>query len=591
MRCKLPGRRAYSSWVSASLPCVVGEGFAIGRTPIGGVGRGAIVAGSSAQAGLAIVTSSNPLTRCAEHFSLVVAAARCKARVLLEGVDQVHWGRVRPWTGDIGPFPPIRQTRAGAGCGTLDGICLTAAFCRADPDASHSGPHQRARSAIVLISRARFWCAQGAVRTLAVGVLTLVGGGAMADRLPRTMAPDPVGAGTGSGFTADCGERSALVGIAGTAGDLVDSLAPVCVLLDPVTGSWAGVPREGTRSGGTGGSAYEILCRPGDVMVGIGGTEAGDVAYYHEGGTGRRGGPISGLWPYCARTRITERERIGAPHWRETGDDYYQGGDGRVRAGSGHGLAFVRLCPGEYFLRGLGGESAATVSQIGLDCQRLDRRSLPHYTIAVMANPPVNPEGKIAYFPVPPIKLAWQVRSGAPATLAPFTRFAFEVLDISRSLSRIVEFQGGPSVDYPSPTQIATSSCTPGNVTFGRQFSIDSRGRNYCFDTSQILTLPALPNGQYVLLLKARGFAADGHTSVPDAVGETQFAFEVRGAVGAPVASPSSPGTVQSPAPEAAPLATPAPVAEMLKAIIRSTPVTTPAPTKEKTDVKEEKKP
>lgn len=425
---------------------------------------------------------------------------------------------------------------------------------------------------------------------LAVGVLSLLGAGAMADRLPRTMAPDPVGVGTGTGFSADCGERSALVGIVGTAGDLVDSVAPVCVLLDPVTGSWASVPRAGPRSGGTGGSAYEILCRPGDVMVGIGGTEAGDVAYSRESGTSRRGGPISGLWPYCARTRITERDHIGAPHWRETGDDYYQGGDGRVRAGSGHGLAFVRLCPGEYFLRGFGGESAATVSQIGLDCQRLDRKALPHYTLAVLANPPVNPEGQIAYFPVPPIKLSWQIRSGAPSTLAPVTRFAYEVLDVSRSLSRIVEFQGGPSVDYPSPTQIATSSCTPGNVTFGRQLSIDSRGRNYCFDTSQILTLPALPNGQYVLLLKARGFAADGNTVVPDAVGDTQFAFEVRGAVGAPVASPSKPGTVEPPAPKAAPIVAPVPAAKMPEGIIRSMPMTTPVPPKEETGVKEEEK-
>lgn len=440
------------------------------------------------------------------------------------------------------------------------------------------------------ISFAGSWRVLGAVRVLVVGALSLMTAEAVADRLPQTMAPEPVGVGTGTGFNADCGERGALVGIVGTASDLVDSLAPVCVLLDPVTGSWASVPREGPRSGGTGGSAYEILCRSGDVMVGIGGTEAGDVAYARDGGAARRGGPISGLWPYCARTRITERERIGAPHWRETGDDYYQGGDGRVRAGSGRGLSFVRLCPGEYFLRGLGGESAATISQLGLDCQRLERQALPHYTFAVLANPPLNPEGQIAYFPVPPIKLAWQVRSGAPATLAPVTRFAFEVLDISRSLSRIVEFQGGPSVDYPSPTQIATSSCTPENVTFGRQFSIDSRGRNYCFDTSQILTLPALPNGQYVLLLKARGFAADGRTAVPDAVGETQFAFEVRGAVGAPIASPSSPGTIAPPTPKAAPVVAPLPATKVPEESIRGTPITTPVPTKEKTVVKEDEK-
>ena len=433
--------------------------------------------------------------------------------------------------------------------------------------------------------------AHGSVRRLVVGALGLISAGAMADRLPQGMAPAPVGIATGTSFSADCGERSALVGIAGTAGDLVDSLSPVCVLLDPVTGAWAGEPREGARSGGAGGSAYEILCRPGDVMVGIGGTEAGEVVAYPRDGAVRRGGPISGLWPYCAHTRIIGREHIGAPHWRETGDDYYQGGEGRVRAGSGRGLAYVRLCPGEYFLRGLDGEAAATVGQIRLDCERFDRQVLPHYTLAVLADPPVNPEGQIAAFPVPPIKLRWQIRSGAPSTLAPVTRYAYEVLDLSRSRSRIVEFQGGPAVDYPSPAQIAASICTPGNVGPGRQYSIDSRGRNYCFDTARILTLPSLPNGQYVLLLKARGFASDGRTVVPDAVGETQFAFEVRGAVGAPVASPSSPGKVAAPAPKAAPVVTPVPVAETPAAIILNAPITTPAPKQEKTDLKEEKKP
>jgi len=84
VRCELSGRRVYSSWASPSLPCVVGVGFAMDRTSIGDVGRGAIVAGSSARAGPAMITSSNPLMKDAEQLRIVVAAARCKVRVLLQ---------------------------------------------------------------------------------------------------------------------------------------------------------------------------------------------------------------------------------------------------------------------------------------------------------------------------------------------------------------------------------------------------------------------------------------------------------------------------------------------------------------------------
>lgn len=420
-------------------------------------------------------------------------------------------------------------------------------------------------------------CARVCPRVLLTGVLSLLTAAALAERLPQMMTPEPAGIDAGVEFVADCDERSALAGIAGTAGDLVQSLAPICVRLDPITGSWAGTPSEGARVGSGGGSAYQILCRPGDVMVGVGGTEAGELAPAHGDVYVRRGGPISGLWPFCAHPRITSSEYIGAPHWRESGDDYYQGGEGRLRVGSGRGLALVRLCPGEYFLRGLKGKTADGVNQIGIDCQRFDRYHLPPYTFAIVASPPVDSEGRIAYFPVPPIKLAWWIRSGAPTTLAPTTRFAYEVLEVSRPMSRAVNFQGGPPVDYPSPTQVANSPCTPENIGFGRQLSIDSRGRNYCFGDSRVFILNSLPNGQYVLLLEAQGYAGDGRTPVVDAIGATQFAFEVLGATGAPIVSPPSPDVVKAPAPVALPPTMPAPV-QQSPTIIRSAPVVAPVP-------------
>jgi Alpha-L-arabinofuranosidase B (ABFB) domain len=79
----------------------------------------------------------------------------------------------------------------------------------------------------------------------------------------------PRGGGGGSPVTLACGENSVLVGLTGRSGSAIDRLAAKCASLNP-DGSLGSV-RVGASAGGSGGSAFDRTCPPGQAVVGFSG--------------------------------------------------------------------------------------------------------------------------------------------------------------------------------------------------------------------------------------------------------------------------------------------------------------------------------
>ena len=86
----------------------------------------------------------------------------------------------------------------------------------------------------------------------------------------NSLAAPPASAGGsgGSPFTSDCNSDGVMVGIKVRTGSLVDSIQAVCVKVNS-NGTWAGSQFDGTRAGGNGGAPGSLICANGSAVRGI----------------------------------------------------------------------------------------------------------------------------------------------------------------------------------------------------------------------------------------------------------------------------------------------------------------------------------
>ena len=85
---------------------------------------------------------------------------------------------------------------------------------------------------------------------------------------PLTVGAAPHGGNGGSPFNLTCSGDEVLVGITVRAGRLVDSVEALCVKVNP-NGTWSGGHVARGRAGGSGGSSVMALCDQGSAVTGI----------------------------------------------------------------------------------------------------------------------------------------------------------------------------------------------------------------------------------------------------------------------------------------------------------------------------------
>jgi hypothetical protein len=198
---------------------------------------------------------------------------------------------------------------------------------------------------------------------------------------PFSAIAAPHGGTGGTGALSACGPYSAMVGIYGSAGTLIDKVGAVCVRVDRSAGTWEGAAYDAPAHGGTGGAPFRSVCPTGQAMAGF---------------AGRAGSMVDNLQVICGPLGIREGKvailSVQAPM-------------GAVGQGTG-GTAWQDMCPEGHHMTGVEVRTGTLVDEIRpIGCLQFAQVVAPLAPVTLSVSPPAS--NNLQLPPVCPYDVTW----------------------------------------------------------------------------------------------------------------------------------------------------------------------------------------